>query len=58
MPKGVSFDKGPNIDGKGMSGPKETTPQNSVDGEAASKVPGGESKGGKHIEMTGPNKAK
>lgn len=51
----ASFDKGPTVDGKGMMNIKATTPGDSVQGSAASKVPGGESKSGKHIDMEGPN---
>lgn len=42
-------------DGKGMSSPKETSPQNSVDGEATKKAPGGESGSGSWIKQEGPN---
>ena len=51
----ASFDHGPKVDGKGMKSIKEVTPQASVEGEAASNVPGGESKKGSWIKLEGPN---
>jgi hypothetical protein len=46
---------GPNVDGKGLDQPKEKTPEASVNVGVKTDVPGGESKSGKHIEITGPN---
>lgn len=53
----ATFSDGPNVDGKGMKGPKATTPGESVQGSAATNVPGGESKKGTWIEMEGPEKS-
>jgi len=52
------MNKGPKADGKGMEKISETTPGESVQGEAKASVPGGESKKGSWIDIEGPNSAK
>lgn len=42
-------------DGTGQAKIREKTPQESVSGETATNVPGGESKSGSHIKIQGPN---
>lgn len=49
---------GPKVDGKGLDTPPEKTPQSSVNVQVKTDVPGGESKSGKHIEISGPNSGK
>jgi hypothetical protein len=52
------FSKGPKADGKGQEKISETRWEESVEGEASSKVPGGESKKGTWIDIEGPNSVK
>ena len=46
---------GPKADGTGMEKMKETMPKDTVDSDARTDVPGGESKKGSQVEKTGPN---
>ena len=60
MKHGKHDDKGklpPTGDGRGTNHPPEKTPLASVDVQARTDVPGGESKSGAGIEIQGPNKA-
>jgi hypothetical protein len=55
MARSYSFDKGPKADGKGQAKVNEVSWEESVEGQAASSVPGGESKKGSQIDIEGPN---
>jgi hypothetical protein len=47
---------GPTVDGTGMKTPKEVMPKDTQDVSVSKSVPGGESKSGSQIHMTGPGK--
>lgn len=53
MPKDKGSAHG--LDGKGFGGPKEETPQESVNKSVKTDVPGGESKKGTWIDTNGPH---
>jgi hypothetical protein len=49
---------GPKVDGTGQEKMKESMPKDTVDNDARTDVPGGESGKGSQVQVTGPNSAR
>jgi len=56
--KEITKMSGPKVDGTGQEKMKESMPKDTVDSDARTDVPGGESKKGSQVQVTGPNSYK